>query len=607
MELKYIWIKEYNNIKEQGFNFCHSGNDNFLYDGENLQINPKSQTLINFGENIHSLTAIAGQNGSGKSSLCQIILEAIATNTNGIMSYNIKFEGIVCIDKYICYHKDLKINSADLEKLGYTIKIYEESPLISEEPPFNTFDKLGFIYYSNVLDNRSHFRNISLENLSTEYLLGNSYPKMPKEDNFLIPYMKNEAYRVTNFYLNFTEECPFSGPDEIRIAPNYSGENVFLNIDYYKDEHKHAKYLSEYESNLLAYISYSRFITKENYSEEIILNEDELKNKIRSLYRLNIFTILNKGKLPEKNESIKEYILEKGSSKGLFVASEKVDEILSIFDKLLALGEVQVKFKRSNYGRSDESNEWRHHLFNFVLDNSEETRYLLKELIKLEEEVFRADREVFMRINDYYFQSKQSTGEYSFLLLFSRLFELLNRKKDNIDLIEEYIVLLDEPEIGYHPAWKKKFLKWLLNFLNSKFHNYKFQLIITTHSPYLLSDLPSENIILLKKDKDNNCAIQESSKFQTFGANIHTLLSDSFFLKDGLIGDFAKDKISDLIDYLKSEDNSKNRNNEAQKVIDIIGEPILQNKLQQMLTNKRSIDEKLKWHQAEIEKLMNSK
>ncbi|MDZ7818513.1 MAG: hypothetical protein U5K55_07810 [Aliarcobacter sp.] len=38
-----------------------------------------------------------------------------------------------------------------------------------------------------------------------------------------------------------------------------------------------------------------------------------------------------------------------------------------------------------------------------------------------------------------------------------------------------------------------------------------------------------------------------------FGANIHTLLSHGFFMKDGLMGEFAKGKIDLAIKYLNQK------------------------------------------------------
>ena len=76
-------------------------------------------------------------------------------------------------------------------------------------------------------------------------------------------------------------------------------------------------------------------------------------------------------------------------------------------------------------------------------------------------------------------------------------------------------------------------------------------------------------------------------KKQTFGANIHTLLSDSFFMKDGLMGEFAKAKIDKAITLLNQDKLSEDDLKYCEQIISIIGEPIVKNQLQRMLDSKR--------------------
>ena len=74
---------------------------------------------------------------------------------------------------------------------------------------------------------------------------------------------------------------------------------------------------------------------------------------------------------------------------------------------------------------------------------------------------------------------------------------------------------------------------------------------------------------------------------QTFGANIHTLLSDSFFMEDGLMGEFAKSKIDKAIKLLNQEHLTQDDLKYCEQIISIIGEPIVKNQLQRMLDSKR--------------------
>ena len=71
MELVYLWVEKYKNIKEQGFNF--SPKFECEYKDGALKIEKKENSLDNFfGDNIN-ITAIVGENGSGKSSILELI------------------------------------------------------------------------------------------------------------------------------------------------------------------------------------------------------------------------------------------------------------------------------------------------------------------------------------------------------------------------------------------------------------------------------------------------------------------------------------------------------------------------------------------------------
>lgn len=122
--------------------------------------------------------------------------------------------------------------------------------------------------------------------------------------------------------------------------------------------------------------------------------------------------------------------------------------------------------------------------------------------------------------------------------------------------------------------------------------NYHF--IFISHSPFLLSDLPKQNVIFLEKDEKTGKCINATYKvdINPFGANIHTLLSHGFFMKDGLMGEFAKSKIDDVINYLDGKKSEIKNDEDAQNITDIIGKPIIKRELQRMLKNKMELSNK---------------
>ena len=171
---------------------------------------------------------------------------------------------------------------------------------------------------------------------------------------------------------------------------------------------------------------------------------------------------------------------------------------------------------------------------------------------------------------------------------------------NEVNKIKNILIFLDEFEIGLHPEWQKKTINYFINFL--KILDIKIHIILTSHSPFLLSDIPKQNIIFLDKDEKGNCKVVDGlkEKKQTFGANIHTLLSDSFFMEDGLMGEFAKSKIDKVITLLNQDRLDEDDLKYCEQIISIIGEPIVKNQLQRMLTAKK-IDYLAKDTREEIE------
>jgi predicted ATP-binding protein involved in virulence len=183
-----------------------------------------------------------------------------------------------------------------------------------------------------------------------------------------------------------------------------------------------------------------------------------------------------------------------------------------------------------------------------------------------------------------------STGEKSMLSLLARFYSLIaNNKNINKDKVKNLIILIDEGELYFHPQWQKEYIYLLIHNLTEIFSSIKIQLILTSHSPFVLSDLPKSNVVFLRRNQETFtaevCNIDERE--QTFAANIHTLFADSFFVRNGLFGEFAKKKIEYVINAINEKDKlTKAKASELQKTIDLIGEPVINKKLNYMLEIK---------------------
>ena len=111
MELVYLWVGKYKNIKNQGFNFSPRFEFHYDKDSKKLtKVRDESTTYKSIFPDKINITASVGENGSGKSSLFEV-LSKILTLNSGLEVFNYFFvlnDGL----KNICY-----TNNVDILKL----------------------------------------------------------------------------------------------------------------------------------------------------------------------------------------------------------------------------------------------------------------------------------------------------------------------------------------------------------------------------------------------------------------------------------------------------------------------------------------------------------
>ncbi|MCM1142735.1 MAG: hypothetical protein NC453_29535, partial [Muribaculum sp.] len=130
--------------------------------------------------------------------------------------------------------------------------------------------------------------------------------------------------------------------------------------------------------------------------------------------------------------------------------------------------------------------------------------------------------------------------------------------------------------------------------------------LMVTHSPFVLSDIPSRNILGLNKDGIPMNHKEEIVK--SFGANIHDILRHPFFLKDGAVGEFARGYLSELGMEIESLDGTNNKSTEIlRKKIELIDEPIIRKIFMDEYSRKVSVQEQMRLIDEQIRMLQSKK
>lgn len=195
------------------------------------------------------------------------------------------------------------------------------------------------------------------------------------------------------------------------------------------------------------------------------------------------------------------------------------------------------------------------------------------------------------RVNDTPIPIEQmSAGERQYLYTFStyiyHVLNLLSIQESHRVRYRNINLILDEVEICFHPEFQRRFVYELLGYIKRLImnRNASFNILIATHSPFILSDIPQSNILYLE---DGKMVMPEGIK-NPFAANICDILYQSFFLKQGFVGEFARKKIKRMIERLLPGgyflDDSKA---EYHLLIELIGDPFLKMQLQQLYEDRR--------------------
>ncbi len=95
--------------------------------------------------------------------------------------------------------------------------------------------------------------------------------------------------------------------------------------------------------------------------------------------------------------------------------------------------------------------------------------------------------------------------------------------------------LLDEPESHFNPAWRVKFISRLLE-LPTNNGSRKSQealvaqqeCVLTTHAPFVPSDMPREKVFVFSKDPETGKIVAENPNIETYGTTFDAILEACF-------------------------------------------------------------------------------
>lgn len=605
MIIDYIYIEKYNGIENYNLNF--SSEISFSFDKEKNELTAvtKKQFIENFyGHNIRNITAIVGENGTGKSSVLDFInyellfpkkIDTEAANCIiSIFDYKKKNRIVV----YIGYKKENIhfINKENIEIKEFNIQDFNKTNADNEKwergigilSASKLFNSSIFTRLSNTFD-YSHNSDYGpkdypiLINLTTNFLLRFQNREYPVQH-----LNSDDVFKAINFVINSEESYlpSIKYPSSINLDIN---EVVIRNLlsSYYTDSTKTKLPAEVYSQNI-------------NYLNRIFKNIDDANRKKVFNKKEYVHGVVVKYAILE----LSNYFLHEDF---LTILQYKASNYFNFFKGIKSILTSNPGFFRDEFSVNGRSKS----TINRFLHDVEQYISSISELVDIEIPENKLNhRNIILSINekskvslknfeekkklDYFFEqitryswgNNLSSGEQALLYQYARLYDFYLKIENST--LDNIIMLIDEGELYMHPSWQLKYLSVLIDYINQRFNKFSVQIILTSHSPFIISDLLKENVLFLKNEDGKPKVSNLDEMEQTFGANVHLLFTDSFFMKEGTIGEYAQRKIEELIDLLAYESYQSiiEKCPDIEKRINMIGEPIIRNKLISMWNEK---------------------
>ena len=554
MKLIALVIKRYDNLfKNQIFNFSDEYIVDFNFETSELKIDKNPDYIENFyAESIYNISPIVGINGTGKTTVLNIISDYTPDKfvPNLDNQYLVLFELGKQADRVRFKVSSNNLSVATLQECWGQTFYRNQDGSFDCDTEYYYYDTKNILYVNLQTKGGGTIGYHTTMNQDGLAMFINSYLWL--SDRNIISSVLSCSLEINEYGLkDYTNSIP-KGINAIGFLIYKSIHNIFYEeVEFIK------KFLPE------------PLLSKcKKYLEEDV---SDYENSGFNLL-LEIVKKLDKNEVKDETRKIiKEYV-------------ESIIAIVIIFIEIRENGSLvdssssSILLKYVNNNRS---------LFEKLNDK-------LLQYTKSKKLVDKFCYDLNENFNNYYLINEtpnyhMSTGEGNLIEIFSQLFTYLKIHEGDVDNI---VLLVDEIETAMHLEWSRRLIKILINnlseILEDEGKGRKIQLIFTTHSPYMLSDIKPGNVIMLEKNQETGYS--EGKVLQnTFAKNIQEIMKEN--LIDNIYGDFALAKINSMIEILNREEEQEENEEELLKEIHLISEPILRNKLLEMYDKKYSTSE----------------
>ncbi|NMY78221.1 AAA family ATPase [Pseudomonas rhodesiae] len=508
MQLCFLWVRKFKNLEDFGISLSNEFDFKFHSSENFLQRVEKSPIPNLFGDTITSITGVLGINGAGKTNTLELICRAL----NG--SEKLKHEYLMIFSVDGAFFQATNLQHPISANFELSIPVGRDR-----------IEGMYTVFFSNVFDKNyidfgDGVADVSVNNKNNPRTL---------------------ARLQSSIESDFINDIEFFDSREFRKLELQAPPRIEIKVDKFITRHGQTS-RQEPVVPILNYLAETR--KKNRGRGKLYL--------VRQTIQMSFLKVLLERDVPDErliahmlmildknpHQELEEFIGE------LRECYSPENDVIPWNSNFLLFETLTVLFKLESFleeMKFDIDDTLKGQKFIFSIDFEPGEAFWYKHLAC----IVQALR--FGSIN----WSGVSSGQKAYLNLFSSIWNGVNSYRYSTNSKRSTLICIDEGDLYLHPEWQLEFVERLIKCL-PELSEGKVQIVFTTHSPILISDLPHQCVVILGHENESciGGSNQIAGRQKTFAANIYDIYQYSFGLSQKRSGNLSSDYLREVFKLL---------------------------------------------------------
>ncbi|MCE0915830.1 MULTISPECIES: AAA family ATPase [unclassified Pseudomonas] len=533
MQICFIWVKKFKNL--ENFGICLSNDFDFKFDSSRnfLQRVEKSPIPNLFGDTITSITGVLGINGAGKTNSLELICRVLTSREKLGHEYLMVFS---VNGAFFCSSNLKQPITANFE--------------ISRSTDIDSNKEMYAVFFSNVFDKNyidfgDGVADVSVNNKNNPRTLARLRDSIESD---------------------FINDVEFFHSREFKKLELQAPPRVEIKIEKFITRHNQ----TSRQGPVVPILNYLAETRKKNRGRGKLY-------LVRQTIQMGFLKVLLERDVPDERLIAHMLSILDGNP------HQELEELI---------GELRECYSSDNDVIPWNSNFLLYETLTilFKLESFlDEMKFEIDDTIKGQKFIFSIDfepsesfwyRHLACIIQSLRFGSISwsgvSSGQKAYLNLFSSIWNGVDRYRYTTNRKQSTLICIDEGDLYLHPEWQLEFVERLIKCL-PELSEGTVQIVFTTHSPILISDLPNQCVVILNHEYDSciGGGDQIASRHKTFAANLYDIYQYSFGLNQKRSGNLSSGYLREIFKLLDKKNLSQQDAESLRLALSVVDDDVI--------------------------------